>query len=324
MSKPVAKFKITISKCFTFVSGVVLIGLTTLSQAQPIHHHKHHRHHRGYHEVAFDPNHMVLFSTTALVVDPETHQVLYSKNPDPVHSIASITKLMTALVVLDQHQDMNEELVTEESDKDMIRFSRSHLRVGAKTTRMNFLKMALIASENRAANALGRNFPGGTPAFVRKMNEKAVVLGLKHTHFSDPAGLSTGNVSTAEDLALLVHVADQQSIISDITTTNTVQIPVGYRGNLVQFKNTNPLVENKSWDIEVSKTGFINESGQCLVMQTEVAGRSVVMVLLDSHGRQSRVVDAIHMKRWLETHPTPVTSPASSPAPRNSSRITVS
>lgn len=322
MSKPVTKLKITSSKFLTLGVGLALMGYTTLSPAQSTHHHKHHHHH-GYHDVAFDPNHLVLFSTTALVVDSENHQVLYSKNPDPVHPIASITKLMTALVVLDQHQNMDEELITQEDDKDMIRFSHSHLRVGAKTTRMNFLKMALIASENRAANALGRNYPGGTVAFVQKMNEKAKALGLKHTHFSDPAGLNTENVSTAEDLALLVNIADQQPIISDITTTKSVQIPVGYRGGLVQFNNTNPLVANKSWDIGVSKTGFINESGQCLVMQTEVAGRSVVMVLLDSHGRHSRVVDAIHMKRWLETHPSPL-PPAVNPVPSDASHLTVS
>lgn len=321
MSKLTTKCGMTVSN-FLMV-GIALFGYTTLSQAQTTHH-KHHHHHHGYHEVAFDPNRMVLFSTTALVVDPETHQILYSKNPAPVHSIASITKLMTALVVLDQHQNMDEELITEEEDKDTIRFSRSQLRVGAKTTRINFLKMALIASENRAANVLGRNYPGGTVAFVRKMNEKAVALGLKHTHFADPAGLNSENVSTAEDLALLVSFADQQPVISDITTTKSVKIPVGYRGNLVQFNNTNPLVANKSWDIEISKTGFINESGQCLVMQTEVAGRSVVMVLLDSHGRHSRVVDAIHMKRWLETHPIPSSPVVNPAAPRDSSGITVS
>lgn len=281
-----------------WIWAVLLAFLATLAQAAG--HHRHHHH--------YDPNHMALRSATVLVLDQTTQQVLYSKNPDPVHPIASITKLMTALVVLDSGQKLDEKLVVAPEDMDMLRHSRSHLPVGSEASRLDFLRMALIASENRAAAALGRSYPGGIQAFVQKMNEEAQRLGMKNTHFTDSSGLNAENVSTAHDLALLVEATEKFPLISEITTTSSVTLPVGPSGREVQFHNTNPLVANKSrWTIGLSKTGYINESGQCLVMQASVHGHPMIFVLLDSHGYGARISDAIRVRQWLEYHEPQVT-----------------
>ncbi|MDE1982143.1 MAG: serine hydrolase [Betaproteobacteria bacterium] len=275
------------------------MGLPT---AQAAHHHRHHSA-----SAVSDPTRMALTASTALVIDQTTQQVVYSKNPDPVHPIASITKLMTAVVVLESGQDLQEQLTVTQEDVDTLRFSHSHLRVGAKASRLDFLRMALIASENRAASALGRSYPGGIQAFVARMNEEAAKLGMKNTHFEDSSGLNSDNVSTAHDLAILVSAAGTYPLISEITTTASVEVPVGFRGRRITFRNTNPLVAKAGWEIGLSKTGFINESGQCLVMQATINNHPMVIVLLDAHGHHARFIDATRVRKWLEAHNHQVT-----------------
>ncbi len=279
---------------YGLILWVLLVGLVPSAQAA-----RHHGHHRV---AATDPSNMALLSSTALVIDQTTQQVVFSKNPDPVHPIASITKLMTALVVLESAQDLNEQLTVTDQDVDTLRYTRSHLRVGVHASRLDFLRMALIASENRAASALGRSFPGGITAFVERMNAEAARLGMTSTHFEDSSGLNGNNVSTAHDLAILVQAAMQYPLIHEITTTASVAVPVGFRGRPVVFRNTNPLVAKSDWDIGLSKTGFINESGQCLVMQATISGHPMVIVLLDSRGRHARIGDANRVRKWLEAH----------------------
>ncbi|KXW55454.1 serine hydrolase [Ferrovum sp. PN-J185] len=282
----------------------VAFSLTALSGSFLVHaadqQHTHKHHHRKIHRVSFDPSHINLLSRSALVIDELDHHVVFSKNPDPIQPIASITKLMTAVVVLESNQNLDETLTVSKDDVDTLRFSSSHLRVGAQETRLNFLKMALIASENRAASALGRNYPGGLPAFVAKMNEEAKKLGMIHSHFADSSGLNGKNVSSAEDLVRLVEKARTIPLIHKITTTSEVTLPVGYRHQMVRFKNTNPLVAKEDWEIGLSKTGYINESGQCLVMEAKITGHPMVIVLLDSHGHQARINDARRVRQWLE------------------------
>ena len=279
---------------YGLILWVLLLGLVPSAQAA-----RHHRHHAA---ASSDPSGMALLSSTALVIDQTTQQVVFSKNPDPIHPIASITKLMTALVVLESAQDLDEQLTVTEADVDTLRYTRSHLRVGVHATRLDFLRMALIASENRAASALGRSYPGGVSAFVERMNAEATRLGMINTHFEDSSGLNGNNVSTAHDLAILVQAAMQYPLIHEITTTASVSVPVGFRGRPIVFRNTNPLVAKSNWDIGLSKTGYINESGQCLVMQATISGHPMVIVLLDSHGRQARIGDANRVRKWLEAH----------------------
>ncbi|HQT81214.1 D-alanyl-D-alanine endopeptidase precursor [Ferrovum sp. JA12] len=259
-----------------------------------------HKHHRHLHRLSFNPSQINLLSRSALVIDELDHHVVFSKNPDPIQPIASITKLMTAVVVLESQQNLDEKLTVTKDDVDMLRFSSSHLRVGAQASRLEFLKMALIASENRAASALGRSYPGGLSAFVLKMNEEAKKLGMVHSHFADSSGLNGKNVSSAEDLVRLVEKARTIPLIHKITTTAEVTLPVGYHHQMVRFKNTNPLVAKQDWEIGLSKTGYINESGQCLVMEATITGRPMVIVLLDSHGHQARINDARRVRQWLE------------------------
>jgi len=279
---------------YGLILWVLLVGLVPSAQAA--------RHHSHRTAASSDPSGMALLSSTALVIDQTTHQIVFSKNPDPIHPIASITKLMTALVVLESAQDLNEQLTVTDANVDTLRYTRSHLRVGVHASRLDFLRMALIASENRAASALGHSYPGGISAFVARMNAEAVRLGMTNTHFEDSSGLNGNNVSTAHDLAILVQAAMQYPLIHEITTTASVAVPVGFRGRPIVFRNTNPLVAKSDWDIGLSKTGFINESGQCLVMQATISGHPMVIVLLDSRGRQARIGDANRVRKWLEAH----------------------
>ena len=278
---------------YGLILWVLLVGFMPLAHAARSHHHR---------AAASDPSSMALLSSTALVIDQTTQQVVFSKNPDPIHPIASITKLMTALVVLESAQDLNEQIAVTDEDVDTLRFTRSHLRVGVHASRLDFLRMALIASENRAASALGRSYPGGIHAFVERMNAEAAHLGMTSTHFEDSSGLNGNNVSTAHDLAILVQAAMQYPLIHEITTTASVTVPVGFRGRPIVFRNTNPLVAKPDWDIGLSKTGFINESGQCLVMQATISGHPMVIVLLDSRGKHARIGDANRVRKWLEAH----------------------
>lgn len=234
--------------------------------------------------------------------DMENAHVLYDKNGDEVRPIASITKLMTALIVAEAGLSMQETLQISDADVDRLRHSRSRLPVGAELSRADMLHLALMSSENRAANALGRYYPGGMPAFVRAMNDKARALGMRNTHFVEPTGLSSDNVSTPRDLAKLLRAVGNQPLIRRYTTDDTHEIQVG-KGRQLVYNNTNRLVRNSKWDIKVSKTGFINEAGECLVMLTRIDDREVAIVLLNASGRYSRIGDAIRLRDIVENDP---------------------
>lgn len=241
-------------------------------------------------------------SGLALVVDQESGDVLYSKNTDEVASIASITKLMTAIVILDSGVPLLEKITVDRKDIDRYKGSRSKLRVGTVLMRAEALKLALMSSENRAAAALARTFPGGSAAFVDAMNAKAFELGMQHSHFVDSTGLRPENVSTAEDLVTLVKTAHSYPLIRDFTTAASFSIEThSKRGSrLLRFVNSNRLVRSSKWEIGISKTGYISEAGRCLVMQARIADRSLIIVLLDSWGKLTRIGDANRIKRWLE------------------------
>lgn len=247
-----------------------------------------------------------LKSSVALVVDQDTNEVLFSKNPGAVLPIASITKLMTALVVAESKASLDEVLTITQDDIDTEKGSRSRLAVGTQLTRGEMMHLALMSSENRAANALGRHHPGGLPAFVDAMNRKAAALGMHDTHYVEPTGLSSKNQSSAQDLAVLVRTAHRVPLLRELSTSHEAQVAVGHR--VVQFRNTNGLVSNPQWDIGLQKTGYIAEAGRCLVMQAQLAGRKLIMVLLDSTGKYSRIGDAERIRKWLGANA--VTMPA--------------
>ncbi|KAF3996426.1 D-alanyl-D-alanine endopeptidase [Glaciimonas immobilis] len=238
-----------------------------------------------------------LKSNVALVLDQTTGQVLFDKNSQVSLPIASLTKLMTSMVVVEAHQDMNEVLSVTDDDIDREKHSSSRLRVGSQLSRTDMLHIALMSSENRAASALGRNYPGGLPAFVVAMNAKAKSLGMTGAHYVDSTGLSHLNVASARDLAKLVIAAYQHPIIRQYSTDSKYLVEPG--GRPLQYNTSNHLVENPGWQIGLQKTGYINEAGRCMVMQTNVDGRGVVMVFLDSRGKYSRQGDADRMKKWL-------------------------
>ncbi len=238
-----------------------------------------------------------LKSSVAFVIDQDTDQILLSKNPDAVLPIASITKLMTAMVVTEAGQDLDEPLTVSAEDVDTEKGSRSRLAVGTRLTRGEMLHLALMSSENRAANALGRHYPGGLAAFVTAMNATAKLLGMTDTHYVEPTGLSSRNRSSARDLSLLVKAAYEKPLIRELSTSPGAAFEVGRR--MQEFRNTNGLVRSPSWDIGLQKTGYIAEAGRCLVMQAELAGRKLIMVLLDSAGKYSRLGDAERIRHWL-------------------------
>ena len=242
-----------------------------------------------------------LRSSVALVLDAESGETLYEKNSDTVLPIASITKLMTALVVLERQLDLEQRVVISREDFTATRHSRvrARLRAGSALTRDELLLLALMASDNLAAAALARTYPGGTEAFVAAMNDEAGRLGLNDTRFADPTGLSSDNVSSAQDLARLVKAAHGYPLIREYTTRPSAHVRA--RGGTVGFSNTNSLVRSGSWDIELSKTGYISAAGRCLVMHMRVASRDLVVILLDSWGKHSRIGDARRIRKWLET-----------------------
>lgn len=264
----------------------------------------------GLHETD-DP--LALRSSVALVVDQDTNQVLFSKNPEAVLPIASITKLMTALVVTEAQQPHDEILTVTQDDIDTEKGSSSRLAVGTRLTRGEMLHLALMASENRAANALGRHYPGGLPAFVDAMNRKAATLGMRDTHYVEPTGLSPRNLSSAHDLALLVKEAYGHPVIRELSTSPETQVAVGQRH--LQFRNTNGLVHNPTWEIGLQKTGYIAEAGRCVVMQAQLAGRKLIMVLLDSAGKYSRIGDAERLRKWITAQAASL-APAATPGPQ--------
>jgi D-alanyl-D-alanine endopeptidase (penicillin-binding protein 7) len=251
---------------------------------------------RAHHRVAADePD---LRSTSVLVVD-ETHgSVIYSKNADVAAPIASITKLMTALVIADAKLPLDEPLQVTNDDRSLHKGAFSRLAIGTTLTRGDLIHLALMASENRAAHALGRTYPGGLDVFVRAMNAKAKSLGMLSSHFVDPVGLSSDNVASPEDLVKLVSAASHDPTIRRFSTDPNYAVRVGRRQ--VEFHNTNSLVRNSNWEIVVQKTGYISEAGKCLVMKAVIDDRNVVMVLLNSYGRYTRVADARRIRKWME------------------------
>ena len=239
-----------------------------------------------------------LRSSVALVLDQNTSEVLFEKNANVALPIASITKLMTGLVVVEANLDLNQTLTVMDDDVDRHKYSSSRLPVGARMTRGNLLHIALMSSENRAASALGRNYPGGIGAFVAAMNAKARELGMNDTRYVDASGLSSQNVSSARDLAKLVAYAHQKPLLRQYSTDPNWVVEAS--GRPMRYNNTNYLVALPDWNIGLQKTGFINEAGRCLVMQAMIQGRNVIMVFLDSKGKMSRTADAGRMRRWLE------------------------
>ena len=247
-----------------------------------------------------------LKSSVALVLDQDTNEVLFSKNSQAVLPIASITKLMTAVVVAEANLPLDEVLTVTQDDVDTEKGSHSRLKVGTQLTRGEMLHLALMSSENRAAHALGRSHPGGLGMFVAAMNRKAAALGMLDTKYSEPTGLSSLNQSSARDLATLVNAAHQHRIIRELSTSPEHQVAVGNRQ--LQYRNTNNLVRSPSWDIGLQKTGYISEAGRCLVMQAKMAGRHLIMVFLDSSGKYSRIGDAERVRKWI-TDVSPVVHP---------------
>lgn len=254
-----------------------------------------------------------LKSSVALVMDQETNEVVLAKNSEAVLPIASLTKLMTAAVIVDAHLPMDEDITVTNDDVDTEKNSSSRLAVGTTLTRGELLHLALMSSENRAAHALGRTYPGGLQAFVSLMNAKAKSLGMQDTRYVDPTGLNSNNQSSARDLAVLVKAAYQQPLIRELSTSPEHAVRLGNRQ--VQFRNTNSLVRSPAWDIGLQKTGYIVEAGRCLVMQASMVGRKYIMIFLDSTGKYSRQADAERVRRWLERAPQKTSSTTTTVVP---------
>lgn len=246
-----------------------------------------------------DAKGLALQSSAALVQDPITGAVLYEKNSNSVVPIASITKLMTAMVTLDASPSLTETLTVSDEDVDTLKGTHSRLRVGTRLTREEMLHLALMSSENRAAAALSRHYPGGREAFIAAMNRKSQELGLDDTRFSDPTGLTAANVSSARDLVKMVGAAYEYPLIREFSTSPERQVMIA--GRAQTFRNTNALVKNRDWEIGLQKTGYINEAGKCLVMHTWMNSKPVIIVLLDSWGKLTRIADANRVKRWIES-----------------------
>ena len=241
-----------------------------------------------------------LRSAVALVQDAASGETLIAKNQGAVLPIASITKLMTAIVILDAGLNLEQRVVISDEDYDIVKGTRSRLRPGTVLTRDELLLIALMSSENRAAASLARTYPGGTGVFVAAMNAKAQALGMADTRFVDPTGLSSSNVSSAQDLARLVAAAHEYPLIRQYSTTESASVQA--LGRKLDYRNTNGLVRSAHWDIALQKTGYISEAGRCLVMRVKMASREVIVVLLDSWGKFSRIGDANRIKKWLEAN----------------------
>jgi serine-type D-Ala-D-Ala endopeptidase (penicillin-binding protein 7) len=267
------------------LAGLFLAILAFQATAKPIHDPK----------AVRDPK---LKSSSVLIIDQSDSTVLYSRHSDVAMPIASITKLMTALVVLDAKQPLDEMLQVTDADRNLPKGGFSRLAVGTTLSRGDLMHLALMSSENRAAHALASNYPGGTPAMVAAMNAKAAALGMSSSHFVDPTGLSSQNVASPEDLSKLVIAAAHNPSIREYSTDSHYAVKV--HRHMVEFRNTDNLVANPTWNIIVQKTGYITEAGKCLVMSAVIEGRSVVIVLLDSLGRYTRVADAKRIKTWME------------------------
>jgi len=247
-------------------------------------------------------NSLDIKSQAAIVFNTKNDHVIYDKNADRVMPIASITKLMTAMVILDARLPQNEKITIEKADVDKLKHTTSRLPVGTSYARHELLRLALMSSENRAAAALGRTYPGGTKAFVNAMNIKAKKIGMLDSRFVEPTGLSSSNVATARDLAKLVSASNSYSTIREFSTTSQHSVSPGNKRGQLQYVNSNSLVRNQSWAIDVSKTGYLNEAGRCLVMQANISGQPVVIVLLNSWGKNTRIGDANRVKKWIENN----------------------
>jgi D-alanyl-D-alanine endopeptidase (penicillin-binding protein 7) len=242
-----------------------------------------------------------LKSSVALVIDQDTREVLFRKNDNAVLPIASLTKLMTGMIVSEAKLSMDDMITITQDDVDTEKGSSSRLKVGTTLTRGELMHLSLMSSENRAAHALGRTYPGGMSAFVEAMNAKARLLGMKDTRYVEPTGLSSRNQSSANDLANLVAAASSDPLLRQLSTSPGHEVDIGNK--TLKYNNTNRLVHNPEWDIGLQKTGYISEAGQCLVMQAKVAGRKLIMVFLDSAGKLSRLGDAERVRRWVESIP---------------------
>ncbi|TNH88500.1 D-alanyl-D-alanine endopeptidase [Aeromonas sobria] len=240
-------------------------------------------------------------SSSALVLDVNTGKTLYQKNATKVRPIASLTKLMTALVVLDAKQNLSQTLTVDKNDLDRVKHTHSRIRMGTKVTRRDALHLALMSSENRMASALARHYPGGRSAFVRAMNNKARALGMRNTHFYDSTGLSTRNVSTAQDLGKLAAAAYRQPLIRQFTQDENREMRFNSPAYSLMFNNTNPLVKNPDWDVRLSKTGFTDEAGRCLVMRAKPDRQELAIVLLNSVGKRTPIGDANRIRKWLKS-----------------------
>lgn len=240
-------------------------------------------------------------SSSALVLDVNTGKTLYQKNATKVRPIASLTKLMTALVVLDAKQNLGQTLTVDKNDLDRVKHTHSRIRMGTKVTRRDALHLALMSSENRMASALARHYPGGRSAFVRAMNNKARQLGMRNTHFYDSTGLSTRNVSTAQDLGKLAAAAYRQPLIRQFTQDENREMRFNSPAYSLMFNNTNPLVKNPDWDVRLSKTGFTDEAGRCLVMRAKPDRQELAIVLLNSVGKRTPIGDANRIRKWLKS-----------------------
>ena len=281
-----ASVKTARSKRHSIIQALVVPAIPSFGQLAGLH-------------SALDP--LDLKSSVALVIDQDTHEVLFSKNEHAILPIASLTKLMTGVIISGAKLPMDEMITVTQDDVDTEKHSRSRLSVGTTLSRGELLHLALMSSENRAAHALGRTYPGGMATFVSLMNAKAKMLGMHDTSYAEPTGLSSRNQSSAQDLAALVNAAHGDPVLRELTTSPGYQVAIGSR--TLQFNNTNRLVKNPDWNIGLQKTGYITEAGQCLVMQTKIAGRKLIMVFLDSAGKLSRLGDAERVRRWVETNP---------------------
>jgi serine-type D-Ala-D-Ala endopeptidase (penicillin-binding protein 7) len=276
-------------------SWVALAPLLLASFPSQAHSSAAHHRHRLVASTASGPQ---LRSTSALILDATNSTVLYARRADVARPIASITKLLTALVVIEAQQPLDEVIEISGDDCTVGRGAYSRLSIGTQLTRGDLLHLALMASENRAAHALARNYPGGTDAFVDAMNAKAHALGMTTARFVEPTGLSSDNVASAQDLTKLVAAASENPVIREYSTDRSYAVQVGR--HIVEFRNTDSLVSNPTWDIIVQKTGYITEAGRCLVMNAMIEGRSVVIVLLNSFGKYTRVADARRVRKWME------------------------
>lgn len=248
-----------------------------------------------------NPAKLQLKSGSALVMDINTGKTLYQKNPAQVRPIASLTKLMTALVVLDARQNLNQTLTIDQNDRDNLKHTYSRVRMGTKVTRRDALHLALMSSENRMASALARHYPGGRSAFIRAMNNKARQLGMRNSRFYDSTGLSTRNVSTARDLAKLIAAAYRQPLIRQFTQDTNKEMRFSTPAYSLMFNNTNPLVKNPDWDVRLSKTGYTDEAGRCLLMRAKPDQQELAIVLLNSVGKRTPVGDANRIRKWLKS-----------------------